>query len=86
MATQFFYNSGSSSLGAGQSSGWYWWFGTAPTLITIVPVSETDNVPLACSTPQVQRNPDGTVTYFFSVTNQGTRPATYHVTADLIVR
>jgi hypothetical protein len=86
MATQFFYNTGTNTLGAGHSVGWTWWFGTAPTLLTLMPIAENANVPLVCSTPQVTRNDDGTVTYAFNVTNQGTQTATYHVTAGLIVR
>jgi hypothetical protein len=86
MATQYFYNTGSSSLGAGQSIQWWWWFSTAPTLIVIVPIAEAANTPLQCSTPQVQRNADGTVTYFVDVANTGNGTVDYHLTADLIVR
>lgn len=86
MATQFFYNSGASTLNPGQTIGWFWWFGTAPTLITIVPTPETPNVRIRCTQPQSQLNPDNTVTYFVDVTNEGAVPATYHLSACLIVR
>lgn len=86
MATQYFYNTGSSTLGSGQTVQWWWWFGTAPTLIVIVPIAESANIPLECSTPQVQQNPDGDVTYFVNVTNMGNASANYHLCADLIVQ
>lgn len=82
---EWYYNTASDSLGPGATVQWWWWFGTQPTLITIVPIPETPNVQLQCSQPMAQRNTDNTVTYFTDVTNLGSQPAGYHLSAKLTV-
>jgi hypothetical protein len=80
---EFYYKTAIDSLAPGATVQWWWWFGTQPTLITIVPIPETPNVPLQCSQPMVQRNDDDTVIYFVDVTNMGSQPAGYHLSAKL---
>jgi hypothetical protein len=82
-AREFYYDSPQSSLGPGQTARWTWWFGTAPTLLNVVPIPEVANVPLQCAEPWLQRNGDDTVTYIIDVTNAGSRAVTYHLAAKL---
>jgi hypothetical protein len=80
---EFYYDTASSSLGVAQTVQWWWWFDTQPTLLTIVPIPEVANIPLQCSQPMTQRNSDDTVTYFVNVTNLGSQPVPYHLSAKL---
>lgn len=86
MATEYYYNLGTSSLAPGATSYWWWWFGTGPTIVTIAAIPETSDARLRITPPRVQRNGDGTVTYFVDVTNEASVMANYHLTAGLVIR
>lgn len=86
MASEHFYNYGTSSLAAGATAYWWLWFGTAPTIVTIAAIPESNDTRLRITPPRTQRNGDGTVTYFVDVTNEASAMATYHLTAGLVIR
>lgn len=86
MASELYYNTGSASLAAGATAYWWVWFGTGPTIATIVAIPETNDARLRITPPRVQRNGDGTVTYFVDVTNEASAMASYHLTTGLVIR
>jgi hypothetical protein len=86
MATEHFYNLGTSSLAAGATAYWWVWFGTGPTIATIATIPESNDARLRITPPRVQRNGDGTVTYFVDVTNEASFMANYHLAIGLVIR
>lgn len=82
---QFYYDTAEGTLAPGATVRWWLWFGVLPTLLTVVPVPHTNDVPVGTGDLRSQRNADGTVTYWVDVTNHGAATATYHLAARLTV-
>lgn len=82
---QHYYDLAEATLAPGATVRHWIWFGALPTLLTVVAIPHTNDVPIGVGHLRSQRNADGTVTYWVDVTNHGAATAAYHLAARLTV-
>ena len=68
---------GDNTIGAGASQRWWLWWPAYPGFEVIGVEPGTPGIELRYDTPGMELNPDGSATYFITVTNTGSAPARY---------
>ena len=69
---------GTSTIGAGQTQNWWLWWPVDPGFEVIGVQAVTPGDELDTESPGIQRNADGSTTYFLSVVNPGTSDVVFH--------
>jgi hypothetical protein len=69
---------GDSTLNPGESQRWWLWWPTYPGLEVIGVQTMTPGAEIDCTAPSMQVNPDGSATYFLTITNVSARVVEFH--------
>jgi hypothetical protein len=69
---------GTNTIGADQTQDWWLWWPGNPGFEVIGVQAITPGDELDIDSPGVQRNPDGSTTYFLSVINPGASDIVFH--------